>query len=126
MRARYVWFAVATIALGLLVHGSGTMFGALRDPLGDALWAAMMTWWISAAMPRHRLRTRAQLALAISFAVEFSQMVRLPWLDSLRATTIGHLLLGSGYDPRDLAAYAVGVAAAAIVETAAFGRSKIN
>jgi hypothetical protein len=34
----------------------------------------------------------------------------------LRATRVGHLVLGSDFDPRDLAAYAVGVAFAVMME----------
>ena len=121
-RVLYVGLAITTIALGLLVHLAGTTLGAVRDPLGDALWAAMMTWWVSAAMPRKRSQTRGLVALAISFVVELSQLIRLPVLDSLRATLPGHLVLGSGFDPRDLVAYALGVALAVCVETAWFRR----
>jgi hypothetical protein len=43
------------------------------------------------------------------FAVEFSQLIHLPMLDALRRTTLGYLVLGSGFDRRDLAGYAGGV-----------------
>lgn len=39
-------------------------------------------------------------------------------LDAARASTLGHLVLGRGFDPRDLAAYAAGVALAALLESA--------
>jgi hypothetical protein len=58
------------------------------------------------------------VALAFCFAVEFSQLVHLPELDALRRTTAGHLALGSGFDRRDLAAYAGGVIVAVLVEWA--------
>jgi hypothetical protein len=54
--------------------------------------------------------------LAICFAVELSQLYHAPALDALRETTAGHLVLGSGFDPRDLIAYAAGVCAAALVD----------
>ena len=109
-RMWYVALAVGTMALGLAVHWFGTALSpAVRDVLGDALWAAMVTWWIAAAAPAIRLPRRAAVALAFCFAVEFSQLFHAPALDAIRRTTAGHLVLGSGFDPRDFAAYAAGV-----------------
>jgi hypothetical protein len=90
----------------------------MRDVLGDALWAAMAAWWIAAVAPAIRLPWRAAVALALCFAVEFSQLVHLPVLDALRLTTVGYLALGSGFDRRDFAAYAGGVLAAVFLERA--------
>jgi hypothetical protein len=56
------------------------------------------------------------MALAVCFVVELSQLYHAPALDALRQTTVGHLVLGSDFDPRDLAAYAAGVLAAAMLE----------
>ena len=112
-RTRYVALALGTIVVGLAVHlGGGALSPVVRDVLGDALWAAMVTWLIAAAAPALRLPWRAATALACCFAVEFSQLVRLPALDALRGTMAGHLVLGSGFDARDLGAYAGGVLAA--------------
>ena len=75
-----------------------------------------MTWVIAAAAPAVRLPLRAAAALGFSFAVEFSQLYHTPALDAIRRTTAGHLALGSGFDPRDLAAYAAGVFAAVLLD----------
>jgi hypothetical protein len=116
---RYLALAVGTIALGLAVHWSGgPLSPVVRDVLGDALWATMVVWWIAVAAPASRLPWRAALALAFCFAVEFSQLWHSPALDALRETTPGHLVLGSGFDPRDFAAYAAGVLAAVLLERA--------
>jgi hypothetical protein len=66
---------------------------------------------------------RAAVALAICFAVEASQLVHTPALDALRATTPGRLVLGSGFDPRDLLAYAGGVLAALALDVV-LGRTR--
>jgi Protein of unknown function (DUF2809) len=114
---RYVALAVATMALGLAVHqGGGALSPGVRDVLGDALWAAMVSWWIAAAAPSIRLSRRAATAIAFCFAVEFSQLYHAPALDAIRRTTAGHLVLGSGFDPRDFAAYAAGVLATVLLE----------
>ena len=115
----YVALAVATIVIGLLVHLRGTAFSPdVRDVLGDALWAAMMFWWVSAAVPDASRRKRGLTALAICFAVEVSQLFHTPLLDALRGTWFGRLVLGSGFDSRDLLAYASGVLAALAIERA--------
>ena len=114
---RYVALTLCAVIVGLTVHRSG---GALppdvRDVLGDALWAAMVAWGIAAVSPAIRLPWRAGGALAFCFVVEVSQLIHFPALDALRRTTAGHLVLGSGFDPRDFAAYAAGVLAAVILE----------
>ena len=118
-RTRYLALAVGTIVIGLTVHlRGGALSPVVRDVLGDALWAAMVVWGIAAVAPAMRRPWRAAVALAVCFAVEFSQLVHLPALDALRRTTVGHLVLGSGFDPRDLAAYTAGVLAALILERA--------
>jgi hypothetical protein len=120
-----VALAVVTIAIGLFVHLRGAMLQSdVRDVLGDALWAMMIAWWIGALAPRVAPTRRGVAALAICFAVEASQRVHTPTLDAIRGTTPGHLVLGSGYDPRDLVAYAAGVLAAVLVERLLMGRQR--
>jgi len=114
---RYFVLALGTIALGLAVHWRGDALSPVaRDVLGDALWAAMVVWGIAAIAPAIRLPWRTVAALAFCFAVEFSQLFRSPALDALRRTTVGHLVLGSGFDPRDFVSYTIGVLAAVLLE----------
>jgi hypothetical protein len=116
-RIVYAALAVVTIFVGLAVHEYGAVLSPVaRDVLGDALWAAMIAWWIGAAAPAVQLLRRAMVALAICFVVEFSQLHHAPGIDALRDTTLGHLVLGSGFDPRDLASYTAGVFAAALLD----------
>jgi hypothetical protein len=118
-RARVIFIALAflTIAIGLVVHlAGGALPPAFRDVLGDALWASMIFWWVGAVSPRASVVSRGVVAAGICFAVELSQMIRTPALDSIRETTLGHLFLGSDFDPRDLAAYAAGVLVAVLIE----------
>lgn len=123
IRAPYVALAVGTIALGLMVHWwGGGLAPAVRDVLADGLWAAMMTWWVAALVPRASLRARAAVALAICVVVETSQRYHTPGMDALRRTTAGHLVLGSDFDPRDLAAYSAGVLAVVLLERASIRR----
>jgi hypothetical protein len=118
-RAPYAALALGTIVLGLGVRRGGAALGpAARDVAGDALWAAMLAWWVGALLPRRPLGLRAALALAGCVAVELSQLVHAPGLDAARRTPLGRLVLGSDFDARDLLAYAAGVLAAAALERA--------
>ena len=117
VRLTYIALALATIAVGLLVHEHGAPLGpTARDALSDALWAAMIAWWVGALVPGARLAVRSGTAYAICASVEVSQRYHTPALDAIRATIVGQLVLGSGFDARDLASYAFGVAAAALLE----------
>src|SRR5215203_2211580 len=102
--------------VGLLVHFHGSAIpSAQRDILGDALWAAMIVWLVSAVAPQASLALRAAVAYMFCVGIEVSQLYHAPSIDAIRATSVGHLVLGSGFDPRDFAAYAFGVACAALV-----------
>jgi hypothetical protein len=125
VRVAYVVLAAGTIALGLWVHRGGVALGAgARDVLGDVLWAGMMAWWVGAAAPGARLAARSAVALGICVTVELSQLIHAPAIDAVRRTTLGHLVLGSGFDGRDLLAYAAGVSAVALLERAVLARRR--
>ena len=111
--------ALGTIAVGLLIHWLATPFPfTVRDILGDALWAMMVAWWAGALAPDMPPGVRSGFALAFCWAVEFSQLYHLPVLDAVRRTAPGQLVLGNGFDVRDLGAYAMGVLAALLLERA--------
>lgn len=124
-RVRYLAAAAATIAAGLLVHRRGAGLGpVLRDVTGDALWAAMLLWGVSALAPALSRARRGAVASGACVAVEASQLIHTPTLDAVRATTLGHLVLGSDFDARDLLAYAIGVAAALLLDRMAFAPTR--
>ncbi len=123
-RAAFAALALGTILLGLLLQRTRAMLPPMTaDILGDALWAMMITWLAGAIAPGVPRRRRAIAALGVCWAVELSQRYHAPWLDAWRATTLGHLTLGTDFDPRDLGAYALGVLAAYLVEPALFRRT---
>ena len=117
--------ALGTIIIGLIVHFRGTALGPdVRNVVGDALWAAMMAWFAGALAPRARLGIRAAMTFVVCATVEASQLIHAPALDAARSTRIGHLVLGSDFDPRDLLAYGLGVGAASLLEIAFVARSR--
>ena len=117
-RVAYLAFVALAIGVGLAVNRGRALPPAARDVAGDALWAAMMAGWIGAVAPRWAPGARTLAAYGVCVAVELSQLYHTPALDHLRRTPMGRLVLGSGFDARDLAAYAAGVLAAATLEAA--------
>lgn len=66
-----------------------------------------------ARLPRALDEVEAALATAFACAAEVSQLYHAPWLDAVRATRPGGLVLGtppSTFAGADIAAYAVGIA----------------
>lgn len=118
--SRRIAFAAAAcviIALGLLVHLRGSALSPdARDIAGDALWAAMIACWVGALVPRAPIGARAIAAYGWCVLTEMSQLYHAPAVDAIRASRLGHLVLGSGFDPRDLASYAAGVIIAVGIE----------
>lgn len=119
-RWRYAAAVAATIAAGL---GSRAVAPALpwwlAKNAGDALYATMVFFGIGFVAPRVRTSTAAAIALAFCIAIECSQLVHAPWLDAVRDTRPGHLVLGQGFHAFDLACYAIGVALGAALEVGA-------
>ncbi len=101
---------LATIALGL-----ATRMRSLPWPdfaaanFGDALWAVAVYLLLCFLRPAAKPITLFTVALAISFAVEFSQLATFSWLADARATLPGKLLLGRGFVWLDLLRYTAGV-----------------
>ena len=76
---------------------------------GDALWALMVFLGMALLWPATGGARLAGYALAFAYLIEISQLYQAPWANALRATSLGHLVLGTGFQWRDLIAYAVGV-----------------
>jgi len=98
---------LATAALGLLSRRY-PLPGLLAEYTGDAAYATAAFFLFALPWPRARTTTLLVLAFGFAAAVEASQLLAWPWLQDLRATRLGGLLLGHGYQTADLAAYAVG------------------
>lgn len=60
--------------------------------------------------------SQAGISLVLAFAVEVSQLYHAPWIDGIRSTTLGGLVLGFGFLWSDLVCYLVGIAAGSLAE----------
>ena len=110
--------AACVVVLGLLSRSTAWVVELVGMWPGDSLWAALVYCLAAAVAPHAPRRAVAAVAVAVSFAVEFQQLLRSPWWVAVRATPLGHLLLGSTFHAPDLAAYGVGVLWAALLDRA--------
>ena len=116
-RVLYAVLVVAVVATGLLWRsGMIPLPQWLSNNGGDALWALMVFVGFGFLLPRASTLMVALLALTLSWGVEFSQLYHAPWIDSIRATIPGRLVLGNTFNWPDLVAYALGVGFGAWVE----------
>jgi hypothetical protein len=94
-----------TLALGLGVRAF--LGGAFAKYAGDALYTALVFFLVVLAVPRIRPFGAAAVATGFSWSVEFAQLT--PWPRELSAkNTLCRLILGSTFNPPDLAAYLLG------------------
>ena len=119
-RGVFVAFAVAAMLLGLASRRYGSSLpNFVAENAGDAFWTALVYCGISFCVPNAKILTRAAMTLAFAYAIEISQLYHAPWIDSIRETTLGGLVLGFHFVWVDLLRYAVGVLFSVAVETAA-------
>lgn len=81
----------------------------LRNYAGDALWAMMVFWGIGFLFSKMAAAKVMLAALVFSFAIEFSQLYQADWINVLRHTTLGGLILEYGFLWSDLVCYTVGI-----------------
>lgn len=84
--------------------------------LGDALWALMVYFLFGLVFRTKEIKWIAALALLFSFGIEISQLYHSPWIDTLRQTRLGGLVLGYVFLWSDMAAYSIGISAGVLFE----------
>ena len=84
--------------------------------LGDALWALMIFFLFGLLFRARETRWIATLAFLFSFSIEISQLYHSPWLDILRHTKLGGVVLGYAFLWSDLVSYSIGIGIGILVE----------
>lgn len=115
-RLIYGCLLIGALLLGL---ASRRFFGDIpfvKLYVGDSLWALMVFFGFAFLFPRCPTRTTASVALLFCFGIEFSQLYHAPWIDAVRATTLGGLVLGFSFVWSDLLCYSVGIAVGVFID----------
>jgi hypothetical protein len=113
-RAGYLAIAVVLLAIEIVI----ALFfssGFIRDYFGDTL-AVVLVYAGLRGTTRMGIVPAAATALAIAFVIEFGQLVHVLRYLGLEKNRIARTVLGSHFDPSDLAAYVAGAAGAVAVE----------
>lgn len=120
---KYLLLILTVMLLGLSSrHLAPYLPNWLNFWLGDALWALMVYFMIAFLLRKSKLSRVALGAVCFSFAVEFSQLYHPQWLDALRRTRLGGLILGYGFLWSDLAAYTLGIGIGILLEALVIAR----
>lgn len=118
-RNRLTWtiLIALAIALGLGSRRFGrSLPGFIAAYAGDTLWALVAFLGLGMILRGASTRTVALLAMSFSLLIELSQLYHAPWIDSIRHTTPGALVLGHGFLWTDLICYATGVGLGMLLE----------
>jgi hypothetical protein len=102
---RYLILANFTVVIGLASRQ------IVWVPLftGDVLYGVMIFFIIRMCSTKLKLYNIAGLALALTYTVELSQLYQANWINNIRSTLLGRLVLGQGFLWSDIMAYSVGV-----------------
>jgi len=117
-RHLYILFITTTIITGLAtrkIHGLLPEF--IQSYAGDILWALMVYLILGFIFTKKSSLWIASGTIMFSFAIEISQLYHTPWIDSIRNTTLGGLVLGFGFLWSDLLCYSAGTSIGFLLET---------
>lgn len=96
------WLAIATRTRRSWFHPLIAEYG------GDVIWAGMFLFLLRVFFSRVKLWKLALVCYAMGLADELLQLYHAPWIESIRQTRIGGLVLGFGFLWSDVICYAVG------------------
>lgn len=110
MRLKYFLLTILTMFLGLISRKYMSYLPQLISPyLGDILWATMVYFGFKFLFPKSTKIKGILLAIVFSYSIEFSQLYQATWINNLRSTTLGALVLGHGFLFSDLVCYTIGI-----------------
>jgi len=107
IRIRFIYFVliITIIITGLLSRH----FTFIPLFIGDILWATMIYFIVRFLLISTAIKQVLISSLLFCYAIEFSQLYKAPWIDNLRHTIFGRLVLGEGFLWSDLLCYTIGV-----------------
>ena len=115
-RAHYLIAVLISIALGLASRYFHALPSLIIIHAGDILWAIMVYFLFRLLFVHNTPRMAFFLSIVFCFLIEFSQLYHADWINELRSTLFGGLILGKGYLFIDLVRYLIGIVLAFTVE----------
>lgn len=127
LKRRGIIYAVLCLLIPVLGLATRTNAGHLpalwADYAPDTLWALLVFSVGATLAPRLPTWKLALFALGFAYLMECSQLYQAPWINHLRATRIGGLLLGFGFLWSDLLCYTIGIGLGALLDFVILSKS---
>ncbi|MGE7666500.1 DUF2809 domain-containing protein [Ureibacillus composti] len=109
-RIAYLISIVFSIILGLASRKFSDLLPLfVAENAGDILWAMMVYFGFRFLLVRKSFLTSMGFSFLFSFGIEFSQLYQGDWMNQIRHTLLGGLILGKGFLLVDLLRYTVGI-----------------
>ncbi|MBZ9688772.1 DUF2809 domain-containing protein [Clostridium estertheticum] len=116
-RLLYLVMIIIVIILGLGSRKLANVLPAfLNIYLGDALWALMIFIGFGFVFKESGTKTVALIGISFCYLIELSQLYHANWIDNIRKTTLGGLVLGYVFSWSDLLGYAIGTSVGVIID----------
>lgn len=113
-KQRKVYFILVSVVIILGLISRQISFMPLF--IGDILWAIMMFFIIRFIFIKVDIRVIFLISLMMCYMVEISQLYRAEWINTIRKTIIGRLVLGQGFLWSDIISYTIGISMATFFE----------
>ncbi|MEP6748818.1 MAG: DUF2809 domain-containing protein [Bacteroidota bacterium] len=119
-RVVYFILFLLVIPLGLSTRKEPQWyFSFMADYGGDILWSTMFFLLFRCFWPQEPLWKIALYTYSFSVAIEISQLYQAPWINSIRHTFLGSMLLGFSFSWSDILCYLVGTVAGLLIASIA-------
>lgn len=116
-RIKYFIVTIIIMFMGLLSRKFMFIFPRNIAPfVGDMLWAMMVYFGFRFLFPKLNIIKSLVIAFLFSFSIEISQLYQADWINNIRNTTIGGLILGHGFLFEDLISYSIGIILGCVVD----------
>lgn len=96
------WLAITTRTHAAWFHPLVATYG------GDIIWAGMFLFLMRIFFGRMKLWKLALICYGLGVLDELLQLYHAPWIEAIRQTRIGGLMLGFGFLWSDILCYAMG------------------
>ena len=113
----------AGLIVGVVILGLGSRSSAaeilpefIATYAGDTLWALMIFLLIGCVWAETSTIRVAAWTLAFAYGIEFSQFHQADWINAIRDTRLGGLVLGFGFKGSDLVCYTLGCGTGVLTE----------
>ena len=115
-RLLYLILTIIVMILGLLSRKIEGLPEIISLYSGDILWALMVFLLFAFLFNKKSTIFIISWAIIFSYSIEISQLYHAPWIDAIRNTVLGGLILGFGFLWSDLVCYTIGIIIGIIID----------